>query len=133
MAPRASAAEHETRVVPTGNGVPDGAHDTVTGKTPPPEVGGDTWTDTGAPVVDCPRTLAGHVRVSGDTAGGDGAVGGSSPHETAAIARSAAARRPASGRRPCPNIRNLPPKTTDHTDRLRAAKDAAAVQRTANS
>ena len=57
-----------------------GRTEMVKGNTPPVAVGGGTWIDTGAPVVDWPRTLAGQVSVSGGMSGRVGAVGVSSPH-----------------------------------------------------
>jgi hypothetical protein len=130
--PRASAAEHVTRVVPIGNGVPDGEHDTVTGRTPPEDVGAGTWIDTGAPVVDWPSTLAGQARSNGCTDGGLGAVGASSPHPAAAIATSSAARHLAIGRRQRLLIQDVPAKTPIIPIDRGTAK-AAGRQRTANS
>ena len=79
---RASVAWQVTRVVPTGNGVPEGAQEIVNGSTPPLVVGAGTWIDTGVPVNDCPRMSAGHCKAKGWMTGPVGVVGASSPQAT---------------------------------------------------
>ena len=94
--PRLSVAVHVTRVVPSGNDVPDaGVHTVETGATPPVGTGVSKVT-TG----DCPRcasawTSAGHVTAGAGT-GGSGLVG-DPPHPGSSVARTIQGRRRAVG------------------------------------